>query len=57
MLEIAGDPSHEDYASTRRWLGRGFDSDRFDVATTNQALLSSYPPTVDPGQLGGLRPK
>jgi hypothetical protein len=39
LLRVLGDPTHEEHAERREWLGEGFDPERFDLAATNRALM------------------
>ncbi|WP_460253421.1 IS1096 element passenger TnpR family protein [Acidiphilium sp. MT5] len=32
------DPDHDDHKSMRRWVGRKFDPDRFNLEATNKAI-------------------
>ncbi len=38
LLEALADPEHEDHADLKRWAGRRYDPERFDLAATNRAL-------------------
>jgi hypothetical protein len=38
LLEILGDPAHEEHASMKKWVGKNFAPERFDLAVVNQAL-------------------
>jgi Plasmid pRiA4b ORF-3-like protein len=38
MLEILRDPAHEEHRSIKRWAGRGYHPEKFDLAATNRAL-------------------
>jgi hypothetical protein len=39
LLQVLGDPTHEEHAERREWLGRGFDPERFDLAAANRAVM------------------
>lgn len=38
FLEAWLDPDHEEHADNRRWAGRKFDPERFDLEATNRAI-------------------
>ena len=38
FLEAWGDPEHEEHKAVRRWVGRKFDPERFDLEATNKAI-------------------
>lgn len=38
LLEALADPKHEEHASVKRWVGKKFDPERFDLAPANRAL-------------------
>lgn len=38
FLEAWHDPDHDDHKSMRRWVGRKFDPDRFDLEATNKPI-------------------
>ena len=38
FVEVIGDPSHEQYAETREWLGEDFDPKAFDLEAANLRL-------------------
>ena len=38
FLEVWRDPDHEDHADNRRWAGRKFDPERFNLEATNRAI-------------------
>jgi hypothetical protein len=38
FLEAWGDPEHEEHKAVRRWAGRKFDPERFDLEATNKAI-------------------
>jgi hypothetical protein len=38
LLEALADPEHEDHADLKRWAGRRYDPEKFDLATANRAL-------------------
>lgn len=40
MLEVIGDPDHEEYLDTMTWLGGRFDPDTFDVEAVDGKLRS-----------------
>jgi hypothetical protein len=37
-LEILKDPKHPEYKDTKRWLGRGYDPEKFDIDKVNKTL-------------------
>ena len=39
-LKIIQNPAHEEYNSTKTWLGEGFNPEKFDIALVNRRLLS-----------------
>jgi hypothetical protein len=39
LLQVLGDPTHEEHAERREWLGREFDPERFDLAAANRAVM------------------
>ena len=39
LLQVLGDPTHEEHAERREWLGEDFDPERFDLAATTRALM------------------
>lgn len=41
FLEAWLDPSHENYKTMRRWAGRKFDPERFDLDATNKAIAKA----------------
>lgn len=41
LLEAWSDPDHDEHAAVRRWTGRTFDPERFDLAATNRAIASA----------------
>lgn len=41
MLEAWSDPEHDEHAAVRRWTGRSFDPERFDLAAANKAIVSA----------------
>lgn len=38
LLETVGDPTHEDHAHLREWLGEGFDPEEFSLEEVNRKL-------------------
>ena len=38
FLEAWGDPEHDEHKENRRWVGRKFDPERFDLEATNKAI-------------------
>jgi hypothetical protein len=38
LLEILGDPDHEEHDEMKDWLGKKFDAERFDIARANREL-------------------
>jgi hypothetical protein len=38
LLKILADPKHEEHADSKRWVGRGYDPEKFDVAAVNKRL-------------------
>jgi hypothetical protein len=38
LLEITGNPKHEEYREMIEWLGEGFDPEEFDIDTINELL-------------------
>lgn len=47
LLEALADPMHEEHAELKRWAGRRYDPEKFDLAAANRALrkLHKRPPT------------
>ena len=41
FLEAWTDPNHDEHRAMRRWAGRGFDPEKFDIEATNKAILSA----------------
>lgn len=41
FLEVWFDPEHEDHADNKRWVGRKFDPERFDLEATNKAITKA----------------
>ena len=41
FLEAWADPDHEEHRHMRRWAGRSFKPERFDLAQTDQAVRSA----------------
>ena len=41
LLDAWSDPGHPEHAAVRRWTGRRFDPERFDLAATNKAITSA----------------
>lgn len=48
LLEALADPEHEDHADMKRWAGRRYDPEKFDLAAANRALrkLQKHPSRV-----------
>ncbi len=42
MMEIIRNPSHEEYRSTKIWLGKGFNPRKFDLAAVNKKLSKTH---------------
>ena len=40
LLEVPTDPSYEDYADLKQWVGRGFDPEKFNLAAVNKKLAT-----------------
>jgi hypothetical protein len=40
MLETLADPKDEEYEEVKRWVGRGFDPERFDLRAVNKKLTA-----------------
>jgi hypothetical protein len=38
LLDVLSDPTHEEHAERREWLGAGFDPARFDLVAVDRAL-------------------
>ena len=38
ILEAWRDPDHDEHKGMRRWVGRKFDPERFDLEATNKAI-------------------
>ena len=38
LLEVLADPEHEEHAELKRWAGRRYDPEKFDLAAANRAL-------------------
>jgi hypothetical protein len=41
LLETLFDPTHPEFENSRRWVGAGFDPERFDPRLVNQQLERS----------------
>lgn len=41
FLDAWRDPAHPEHNATRRWTGRSFDPERFDLAATNKAISTA----------------
>lgn len=41
FLAIIGDPAHPEYTGTRRWAGRAFHPEKFDLAKTDKAVRAA----------------
>lgn len=52
LLQILGDPGHEEHDSMKQWLGRKFDPDAFDQERINRYLRKLKWPRTTQGQLG-----
>jgi len=46
ILETIRDPSHEEYRSTKTWLGKGFNPTKFDLKSVNKLLSKNSVPKV-----------
>jgi len=42
MMEIIRNPSHEEYRSTKIWLGKGFNPRKFDLLAINKKLSKTH---------------
>lgn len=42
LIEVLGNPKDEEYAEMRRWVGRGFAPDKFDMAAANKKLATMW---------------
>jgi len=40
FLEAWHDPAHEEHKANRRWAGRSFHPEKFDLAAINRAITS-----------------
>jgi hypothetical protein len=40
LLALLAQPDHEEYAATKRWVGRGFDPEKLDLAAANKRLAT-----------------
>jgi hypothetical protein len=40
VLDIIGNPAHEEYHQIKTWLGKGFNQTRFNIESVNRKLLS-----------------
>lgn len=40
LLKVLANPSHPDFADTKRWVGRGFDAEKFSVTAVNKKLAT-----------------
>jgi hypothetical protein len=40
LLEVLANPNDEEHAEMRKWVGRGFDPEKFDVTAVNKKLAS-----------------
>jgi hypothetical protein len=40
MLEILADRNHEEYSDLKRWVGRGYDPEKFNLAAVNKKLAA-----------------
>ena len=41
LLEILGDPDHEEYRDSRRWVGRAFSPEAFDKDKIQKAIMTA----------------
>ena len=41
LLDAWSDPTHDEHVAIRKWAGRKFDPEHFDVAATNKAIASA----------------
>jgi len=41
LVEAWRDPAHEEHVAIRKWTGRRFDPERFDLTATNKAIASA----------------
>jgi hypothetical protein len=42
MMEIIQNPAHEEYRSTKTWLGKGFNPRKFDIESVNKRLSKMH---------------
>lgn len=54
LLQIIKDPKHEEYESTREWLGENFEPEAFDRDGVNKSLQYLKWPRATVGQLAGV---
>lgn len=48
LLEVLGDPQHEEHESMKEWLGRPFDPEAFDCDKVNECLgMLTWPHTTE----------
>jgi hypothetical protein len=40
LLEVLANKEHEEHAEMKRWVGRGFDPEKFDMAAVNKKLAA-----------------
>jgi hypothetical protein len=40
LLEVLANKGHEEHAAMKRWVGRGFDPEKFDMAAVNKKLAA-----------------
>ncbi len=40
LLEVLTDPSYEEYADLKQWVGRGFDPEKFNLAAVNKKVTT-----------------
>ena len=45
LLEVLGDPGHDEYALWMEWTGGGIDPDKFDLDSMNRRLWNWRRPT------------
>ena len=41
FLEAWSDPEHEEHKDMRRWVGKAFEPEKFDIEKTNKAISSA----------------
>ena len=55
LLEVLADPKHEEHASMKRWVGKKFAPERFDLPAVNRALQKIRSGTPRRSRVGGSR--